>query len=89
MRAEPALPPHAGEGAEVEAAWDQEVERRLATYDRGEMQAIDREEVLAKARRLAEQRPSASCRPLKPNCSKEFPTTRQSALGWEVGSSKP
>lgn len=41
--------------AEVEAAWDQEVERRLAAYDRGEMQAIDGEEVLAKARRLAEQ----------------------------------
>ena len=41
--------------AEVEAAWDQEVERRLATYDRGEVQAIDGEEVLAKARRLAEQ----------------------------------
>lgn len=41
--------------AEVEAAWDQEVESRLAAYDRGEMQAIDGEEVLAKARRLAEQ----------------------------------
>ena len=41
--------------AEVEAAWDQEVERRLAAHDRGEMQAIDGEEVLAKARRLAEQ----------------------------------
>ena len=41
--------------AEVEAAWDQEVEGRLAAYDRGEMQAIDGEEVLARARRLAEQ----------------------------------
>lgn len=41
--------------AEVEAAWDQEVELRLAAYDRGEMQTIDGEEVLAKARRLAEQ----------------------------------
>ncbi len=41
--------------AEVEAAWDQEVEHRLAAYDRGEVQAIDGEEVLAKARRLAEQ----------------------------------
>ena len=39
----------------MEAAWDQEFERRLATYDRGEMQAIDGEEVLAKARRLTEQ----------------------------------
>ena len=41
--------------AEVEAAWDQEVEGRLAAFDRGEMQAIDGEEVLARARRLAEQ----------------------------------
>ena len=40
---------------EVETAWDQEVERRLAAYDRGEVQSIDGEEVLAKARRLAEQ----------------------------------
>jgi putative addiction module component (TIGR02574 family) len=39
--------------AEVEAAWDEEVERRLAAYDRGEVQAIDGEEVLAKARRHA------------------------------------
>jgi putative addiction module component (TIGR02574 family) len=41
--------------AEVEAAWDQEVESRLAAYDRGEIQAIDGEEVLAKARRLADK----------------------------------
>ena len=38
---------------EVEAAWDQEVERRLAAYDRGELQSLDGEAVLAKARRLA------------------------------------
>jgi putative addiction module component (TIGR02574 family) len=39
--------------SEVEAAWDEEVERRLAAYDGGEVQAIDGEEVLAKARSLA------------------------------------
>jgi putative addiction module component (TIGR02574 family) len=39
--------------AEVEAAWDEEVKNRLAAYDRGEIQAIDGEEVLAKARALA------------------------------------
>jgi putative addiction module component (TIGR02574 family) len=38
---------------EVEAAWDDEVERRLVAYDRGEIQAIDGEEVLAKARALS------------------------------------
>lgn len=46
---------HEAPVAEVEAAWDQEVERRLAAYDRGEVQAIDGEAVLAKARRLAER----------------------------------
>ena len=41
--------------AEVEAAWDAEVELRLAAYDRGEMHSVDGEAVLAKARRLAER----------------------------------
>jgi putative addiction module component (TIGR02574 family) len=39
--------------AELDAAWDAEIERRLAEYDRGEVQAIDAEEVFAKAARLA------------------------------------
>ena len=39
--------------AEVDATWDQEVERRLDSYDRGETQSIDGEEVLAEAGRLA------------------------------------
>lgn len=29
--------------AEAEAAWDEEVERRLAAFDRGELQAIGEE----------------------------------------------
>ena len=41
--------------AEVEAAWDKEVEHKLCAYDRGEMHAIEGEEVLAKARRHAGQ----------------------------------
>ena len=41
--------------AEVEAAWDVEVERRLAAYDRGEVRAIDGELVLARARALAQR----------------------------------
>mgnify|MGYP001258036912 FL=1 len=46
---------HEAPVAEVEVAWDQEVELRLAAYDRGELQALDGEEVLAKARRLAQR----------------------------------
>lgn len=40
---------------EVEEAWDEEVEHRLAAYDRGDVQAIDGEDVLAKARALAQR----------------------------------
>ena len=39
--------------SDIEAAWDEEAERRLAAYDRGEAQALDGEEVLAKAKALA------------------------------------
>jgi putative addiction module component (TIGR02574 family) len=39
--------------AELDAAWDAEIERRLAAYDRGEVQAIDAEEVFAKAASLS------------------------------------
>ena len=39
--------------AQIETAWDEEAERRLAAYDLGEVQAIDGEEVLATARALA------------------------------------
>ncbi|HSV48108.1 MAG TPA: addiction module protein [Ramlibacter sp.] len=44
---------HEGPLAEVEAAWDEEVERRLSAHDRGETQSIDGAEVLAEARRIA------------------------------------
>ena len=46
---------HEAPMAKVEAAGDKEVEHRLCAYDRGEMQAIDGEEVLAMARRHAER----------------------------------
>jgi putative addiction module component (TIGR02574 family) len=39
--------------AELDAAWDAEIERRLAAYDRGEVQALPAEQVFAKARALA------------------------------------
>ena len=38
---------------EVEAAWEVEIERRLAEYNRGEVKSIDAEEVFAKARSIA------------------------------------
>ena len=40
--------------AELNAAWESEIERRLAEYDQGSGQAIDAEEVFAKARRIAQ-----------------------------------
>lgn len=39
--------------AEIEAAWDREIEARAAAYDRGELQTISAEDVFAEARRLA------------------------------------
>ena len=40
--------------AELNAAWESEIERRLAEYDQGSVQAIDAEDVFAKARRIAQ-----------------------------------
>ena len=40
--------------SELDAAWEAEIQRRLGEYDRGQVQAIDAEEVFAKARRLAQ-----------------------------------
>jgi len=39
--------------AEIEAAWDREIEVRAAAYDRGELETISAEDVFAEARRLA------------------------------------
>jgi putative addiction module component (TIGR02574 family) len=38
--------------AEIEAAWDREIEERTSAYDRGELQTISAEDVFAEARRL-------------------------------------
>lgn len=38
-----------GDDATHEAAWADEIGRRLAAYDRGEVQAVDAAEVLAQA----------------------------------------
>jgi len=39
--------------AEVEAAWAKEIERRVAAYERGEVQTYAAEDVFAEARRIA------------------------------------
>ena len=38
---------------ELDAAWNTELERRFAEYDSGKVQAIDADEVFAKASRFA------------------------------------
>lgn len=40
--------------AELDAAWEGEIERRLAAYDAGDVQAVDAEDVFAEARRIAQ-----------------------------------
>jgi len=44
---------HETPASDIEAAWDQEIESRVAAYDRGELRAVSAEEVFAEARRLA------------------------------------
>ena len=39
--------------SEIEAAWTEEIERRVAAFDRGEMPAYAAEDVFAEARRLS------------------------------------
>ena len=39
--------------AELDAAWEVEIERRLSEYDSGAIQAVDAEEIFAKARLIA------------------------------------
>ena len=39
--------------SEIEAAWQQEIESRVAAYDRGETQTFLAEDVFAEAKRLA------------------------------------
>ena len=39
--------------AEIEAAWDKEIERRIAAYERGEVETFAAEDVFAEARRIA------------------------------------
>lgn len=38
--------------SEIETAWEQEIEARVAAFDRGETQAYAAEDVFAEARRL-------------------------------------
>ncbi|MDZ7813758.1 MAG: addiction module protein [Ideonella sp.] len=39
--------------AELDTAWSDEIERRLAAYDRGEIEALPVQDVFAKARAIA------------------------------------
>mgnify|MGYP003549201940 CR=1 FL=1 len=38
--------------SEIEAAWQQEIEQRVAAYDRGETETYPAEQVFAEARRI-------------------------------------
>ena len=39
--------------AEIETAWDKEIEKRIAAYERGEVETYAAEDVFAEARRIA------------------------------------
>lgn len=40
--------------SDLSAAWELEVQERLAAYDQGKVQAVDAAEVFARARRIAQ-----------------------------------
>lgn len=40
--------------SEIETEWEQEIERRVAAFDRGELQTFPAEEVFAEARRMTQ-----------------------------------
>lgn len=42
--------------AEIQAAWDREIEARVAAYERGESKTYPADEVFAEARRLIQER---------------------------------
>ena len=44
---------HEPSPSEIEAAWDKEIERRVAAYERGEVETFSAEDVFAEARRIA------------------------------------
>lgn len=44
---------HESPSAEIEAAWAKEIERRVAAYERGEVETFTAEEVFAEARRIS------------------------------------
>lgn len=39
--------------AKIEAAWNEEIERRVVAYERGEVETFEAEDVFAEARRIA------------------------------------
>ena len=43
---------HEGSTAEVDAAWDQELQTRIAAYERGESKLVPTKDVFDEARRL-------------------------------------
>jgi len=40
--------------SEIESEWEQEIEKRVAAFDRGELQTYPAEEVFAEARRMTQ-----------------------------------
>ena len=47
--------------SEIETLWDQDIQARVAAYDRGETQTYAAEDVFAEARRLSRLRPIVIC----------------------------
>jgi Putative addiction module component len=51
-----ALPQREASPSEIEAAWDREIEARIAAYERGETRTYPADAVFTEARRLIQER---------------------------------
>lgn len=60
---ERSLPPSVFESEEVAAAWSEEIDRRIAAYDRGEMETISLEESLREARQVLDKQRMQQAKP--------------------------
>lgn len=74
--------------SEIEAAWDKEIERRVAAYERGEVETFAAEDVFAEARCIAPRSKHASPSTRGPSCSPRRPTTTRCRRGSGLGSAQ-
>lgn len=78
-----------GNSAEVDAAWDQELQSRIAAYERGESKLVSAKDVFDEARRLTTSQKSGSSTRRELSSSRRLRTTRKLNAGSAHDSEAP